>query len=642
VPAPIKHQQVQLYMKSKDSGLSQETSAAKAGISPRTARRIESGTHRPNRGRPRDWKTRPDPLDGLWESELLPMLEKEPRLEALTLFEALQEQHPNLYDDKLRTVQRRVSDWKATQGKPKEVMFKIRHEPGQMGQSDFTHLKGVTVTIAGKPFHHLLYHYRLSYSGWQYVQVIQGGESFIGLSQGLQNALHASGGVPKTHRTDSLSAAYRNTGGNNPKLTQMYSIVCDHYRTQPTKNNTGVAHENGGIEGSHGYFKRRLCQALYRRGSFDFETVAQYQAFIEQVIAKLNGKCQNKFEIEQPLLQALPRYRTPDYEILTASVSAFSTITVRRVVYTVPSRLIGQRLSVHLYHDRLVGFLGTTQVVELERVHVPHNQKSRRGRSIHYQHVVESLRRKPRAFLYCQWQDDLLPNDQWRAIWESLKTQFDPDQAARLIVEALYIAATQDKEAAVAEYLQSHLKGGTLTFAGLQRSFESKFDAENLPKVTSTQHDLSSYDLLLESTIGRSLPDTDAPHLGNTPQRSPSSNAPHPDNTPERSPSSKTPTFVSPQEQSEQSLPDADDSHPDSSSSGQSLSVPDQYLATAQTQTFSRPVADHRTPGHSGKLVLRSVSPGFGPRRSQPSRAESDDTRALRGAVALRKILDEF
>jgi transcriptional regulator with XRE-family HTH domain len=234
-------------MKTKDSGASQETSAAKAGISPRTARRIESGRHRPNRGRPRDWKTRQDPLDGLWETELLPMLEKEPRLEALSLFEALQERHPNLYDDTLRTVQRRVSKWKATQGKPKEVMFKIQHEPGVMGLSDFTHLKGVTVTIAGKPLNHILYHYRLAFSGWQYVQVIQGGESFIGLSQGLQNALHASGGVPHTHRTDSLSAAYRNTGGRNPKLTQMYATVCDHYRMQPTRNNTGVAHENGSI-----------------------------------------------------------------------------------------------------------------------------------------------------------------------------------------------------------------------------------------------------------------------------------------------------------------------------------------------------------------------------------------------------------
>jgi hypothetical protein len=134
-------------MNAKQSGHTRQTSAAKAGISRRTAQRIESGTHRPKRGRPRDWKTRQDPLDGHWEAELLPMLEREPRLAPITLFEALQELYPGQYDDKIRTVERRVKDWKAKQGKPKEVMFKIQHEPGVLGLSDFTHLKGVTVTV---------------------------------------------------------------------------------------------------------------------------------------------------------------------------------------------------------------------------------------------------------------------------------------------------------------------------------------------------------------------------------------------------------------------------------------------------------------------------------------------------------------
>ena len=576
MPAPIKHQQVRLYMKTKDSGSSQQTSAAKVGISPRTARRIESGTHRPNRGRPHDWKTRQDPLDGLWETELLPMLEKEPRLEPLTLFEALQENHPKRYDDKLRTVQRRVSKWKAAQGKPKEVMFKIHHEPGQMGQSDFTQLKGLTITIDGKPLTHILYHYRLSYSGWQYVQVILGGESFVGLSQGLQNALHASGGAPQTHRTDSLSAAYRNTGGRDPKLTQLYATICDHYRMQATRNNLGVSHENGGIEGSHGYFKRRLCQALYRRGSSEFESVAQYQAFIEQVIAKLNAKCQGKFEIEQPHLQALPRYRTPDYELATASVSVFSTITVRCILYTVPSRLIGQRLTLHLYHDRLVGFLGTTPVVELPRIYVPSSQKTRRARSINYRHVAESLRRKPHAFLCCQWQSELLPNDQWRAVWQTLKTQLERDLAARLMTEALYIAATQDQEAAVAQYLETQLQEDSLTLAGLQRTFKSSLDAEQIPCVTSVQHDLSSYDELLTLSPGQPLPDSD------------------------------------------------------------------DHTQTVEVETLQRSVADPGAPSHSRALVLCPVSSGFGPRRSESSGKQSDDSRALRSAAALRKVLDEF
>ena len=67
----------------------------------------------------------------------------------------------------------------------------------------------------------LIYHYRLAYSGWQYAQIIQGGASFIALAEGLQNALTACGGVPKQHRTDSLSAAYRNLGGNR-SLTRLY------------------------------------------------------------------------------------------------------------------------------------------------------------------------------------------------------------------------------------------------------------------------------------------------------------------------------------------------------------------------------------------------------------------------------------
>lgn len=506
-------------MKAKDSGQTQQASAAKAGMSERTARRIESGTHRPRRGRPRDWKTRADPLDGHWEADLLPMLEREPRLEPTTLFETLQELCPGQYEDTLRTVQRRVEIWKATHGQPKAVMFKIQHPAGELGLSDFTHLKGVSVTIAGQPFQHILYHYRLAYSGWQYVQVIQGGESFVGLSQGLQNALHTCGGVPQLHRTDSLSAAYRNTGGRNPQLTQMYAAICDHYRMRPTRNNTGVAHENGSIESSHGYFKRRLCQALYRRGSFDFQTAAHYQTFIETVVAKLNAKCQQTFEEERSTLQALPRYWTADYEVLSSRVSAHSTISVRCILYSVPSRLIGQQLTLHLYHDQIVGFMGSTKVVELSRLHVHGSQSIRRARCINYRHMVESLRRKPRAFLYCQWQQDLLPDADWRDLWQQMKQGTDPDTAARRMVEALYIAATQDQEVAVADYLKTELAAGTLTLTRLQYQFKLTPTLPR-PEVVSVQHQLSSYDQLLTPTAPlQSIPDPD--HDAQTPQTQP-------------------------------------------------------------------------------------------------------------------------
>ena len=168
-------------------------------------------------------------------------------------------------------------------------MFELRHEPGVMGLSDFTKLKEIEITIGGEVFEHLIYHYRLAYSGWQYAQIIQGGESFVGLSEGLQNALFASGGAPKEHRTDSLSAAYRNQGGRRSKqVTTLYDELCDHYRLEPTRNNKGVAHENGAIESPHGHLKNRIKQAIYLRGSADFESVGAYQSVIESAIEGLN------------------------------------------------------------------------------------------------------------------------------------------------------------------------------------------------------------------------------------------------------------------------------------------------------------------------------------------------------------------
>ena len=483
-------------MNAREVGLKQADAAYVAEISERSGQRIESGSHRPSRGRVRDWRTCADPLAGVWEEELEPMLKREPRLKPMTLYEYLQEKYPGKYAKVLRTVQRRVRAWKALHGPAPEVMFELRHEPGLMGFSDFTELKGMEIAINGQRFEHLIYHYRLAYSGWRYAQIIQGGESFIALSEGLQNALFTCGGAPKQHRTDSLSAAYRNLGGKRRKpLTRLYDELCDHYRLQPTRNNQGIAHENGSIESPHGHLKNRIVQALYLRGHSNFATVSEYQAFIDAQVEKLNQRCQQKFEQEQAYLQPLPKYRVADYEVLTARVSCRSTIEVRCILYTVPSRLIGRQLELHLYHDRIVGYLQKQQVVELPRIRVSDKQK-RRARCINYRHVIEGLRRKPRAFLYCTWQTELLPNDQYRRLWQQLRASFELDSAAVLTVEALYIAATQNKETAVAEYLQAQLQANSLTLTNLKRHFQLLADSR-LPDVTVHQHDLSTYDQLL-------------------------------------------------------------------------------------------------------------------------------------------------
>lgn len=488
--------QIQVYMNVRETGQTQAAAATIAGMSARSGQRIEAGTHQPNRGRVRDWRSRPDPLAAVWESEIEPMLRQQPQLKPQTLYEYIVGKYPGEYESAHRTLQRRVATWKALHGEGPEVMFELRHVPGMVGFSDFTELTEVEITIAGKPFAHILYHYRLGYSGWQYAQIIQGGESFVGLSEGLQNALFACGGAPKQHRTDSLSAAYRNIGGGRRKpLTRLYDGLCQHYRMEPTRNNRGIAHENGSIESPHGHLKNRIKQALLLRGSNDFASVAEYQALIDQAVAALNAQHTDKYAEEKLALQPLPKYRVPDYEVLTARVSSRSTIDVRCVLYTVPSRLIGRQLELHLYHDRIIGYVGRQVVVTLERQRVTAKDQ-RRARCIDYRHVIEGLRRKPRAFLYCTWQADLLPNPTWTELWQQLKAQFDLDSAAIVIVEALYIAATQDNEPTVAQYMEQQLSQQSLTLMGLRRQFQL-LTHPDLPTQTIQQHDLADYDQFL-------------------------------------------------------------------------------------------------------------------------------------------------
>jgi hypothetical protein len=492
----IQTYQIRVYMNAREIGLTQVEAAFVAEFSERSGQRIEAGVHQPQQGQERE-RTQIDPLAEVWAQELEPMLQRQPGLKPTTLFEYLQDRYPGQYAQTLRTLQRRVQQWKALHGTSPEVMFELRHEPGGIGFSDFTTLKGVAITISGKPFEHLIYHYRLGYSGWQYAQIIQGGESFVALSEGLQNALSACGGTPRQHRTDSLSAAYRNGGGKRTaELTQFYEQLCQHYRMQPTRNNRGIAHENGAIESSHGHLKNRIKQALLLRGSAEFASVAAYQAVIDAAVAGLNQRAQQKFELEKTVLRPLPPYRVADYEVVTAKVSARSTLEVRCILYTVPSRLIGRTVELHLYHDRIVGYLGKQVVLELPRLRSTDPHK-RRARCINYRHVIAGLRRKPRAFLYCTWQDELLPNDHYRRLWAQLQNRFDLDSAAVLMVEALYIAATQDKEATVADYLETQLTTGNLTLMGLRRHYQLL--TSTLPSVQGNQHELSDYDQLLRS-----------------------------------------------------------------------------------------------------------------------------------------------
>ena len=238
----------------------QELAAAKAGISERSARRIESSTtvKLPSQTPRRYWRARVDPFADVWDSEVVPLLKGAPKLMAVTLLRKLQDDHPDCYPDAmLRTLQRHVRQWRALKGPDKEVFFPQDHAPGQQGLSDFTAMAELRITIAGAAFDHILYHFVLAFSRWEYVEVVEGGESFEALSNGLQNALWQAGGSPREHRTDSLSAAYKNLD-EEQDFTVRYAVLLEHYSLTGTRNNRGVSHENGSVESSHRYLKEAI------------------------------------------------------------------------------------------------------------------------------------------------------------------------------------------------------------------------------------------------------------------------------------------------------------------------------------------------------------------------------------------------
>jgi hypothetical protein len=485
-------------MSAKNRGHNQQTASAKAGISERSGRRIEKGEILRDGKAIRHWRTRKDPFKNVWENEVVPMLEENFKLQPLTLFEHFAIKYPEDFQkSKLRTFQRRVKKWKALNGTGKEVMFLQKKIPGRMGLSDFTKLKKVTITINGKPLKHLLYHFRLIYSGWCHVKVVLGGESFTALSEGLQDAFWRLGGVPIEHRTDSLAAAFKNISKDAKEdVTRRYEELFSHYDLTPTRNNRGKGHENGGVESPHGHLKNRIQQALLLRNSVDFESVTAYQQWLDIIVKGINTRNADKIAEERKHLKELPLQRTVEYTEKVVGVSTTSTILVKRVIYTVPSRLIGERLRLHIYHDRIEAYLGTTYVITLPRQFPTSN--NRRSRCVDYRHVISSLERKPQAFRYSQLRDDLLPSDAYRYIWEQLDRSLDPRAACKAIVGILSLANQTDRETELGDYILEKMVDNRIpALHELQKKFNKKEGL--IPEIDVLMVSGEDYNILLSS-----------------------------------------------------------------------------------------------------------------------------------------------
>jgi hypothetical protein len=490
----VTDRQMRLYMSSRHAD-TPAVAAAKAGFSTTTAYRIEADPRLPSQKKKPRGRRRPDPLAAVWDSEIVPMLAAAPELRAIAVFDEIVGRHPELGSTR-RTMERRIRQWKALNGPNQDVIFRQEQIPGRLGLSDFTDMGDLGISIAGVPLDHRLYHFRLAFSGWQHAHVVLGGESYVALAEGLQNALWGLGAVPEQHRSDSLSAAFRNLDRDAQEdLTRRYEELVRHYGMQPTRNNPGVAHENGAIESPHGHLKNAIKDALFLRGSRDFEDLAAYRRFIDEIVGRNNAKNRKRLELERPALKQLPERRTSDYEETRVVVTSSGGFLLRKVFYTVPSRLIGHHLRVHVYDDRLECFLGSSPLMTLRRGRPPQGS-NKRGYVIDYRHVIHALRRKPMALLNLVYRHHLFPRQAYARAFEALLADGNERRACRTMVGLLALAHERACEAELAGAIDAELDAGRLPdLDGMRARF--KPNAVAMPEVAVQLLPLSAYDELL-------------------------------------------------------------------------------------------------------------------------------------------------
>lgn len=467
--------------------------AMRAGMDEKTARKYRDAEKFPSQlKQPRTWRTREDPFEEDW-GEIRDRLKDAPELEAKTLFELLVADQPGRYEPgQLRTLQRRIRQWRALEGPDKEVFFAQQHRPGEAMQTDFTYGNELEVTIAGQPFSHLLCHPVLPYSNWESVTVCRS-ESLAAIKRGVQSALFQLGRMPEYHQTDNSTGATHDLGTGKRGFNREYVALMDHLGMKPRTIEVGESHQNGDVEALNGALKRRLHQHLLVRGSRDFESVEAYESWIWRVLEKANLLRATKLQEELAVMRPLKVSRLPEYTEEIAYVTSWSTIRVKHNAYSVPSRLMGEKVKVHVYEDRLEVFFADRHQLSVERL------TGRFGHRINYRHVIWSLVQKPWAFARYRYREDLFPTLTFRRAYDALLERQVDRKADIEYLRILHLAAST-MESDVQAALELLLGEGVLTNADQVKALVSPARPE-VPALSLPEVDLHSYDALLTSFV---------------------------------------------------------------------------------------------------------------------------------------------
>lgn len=490
----VSDEQVRLLRKKVAEGKTVEAAAAAAGMSERSAYTWKGPGPLPSQARgPRAWRTRKDPFEAVWATEVVPLLEADERgvLDATTVLELLRERHPDAFErGQVRTLQRRLREWRALHGPGKDVKFEQQHVPGREGAFDFTNCDELGVTIRGEPFPHLLFQFILSFSGWRWACVALS-ETFEALLHGLQRALWTLGGSPAVWRSDNLSAATHQLPGGGRELNRRYAAVLEHYGAKSTRIRPRHSHENGVAEKGNDVLKHDIEQALVLRGSRDFDSVEEYESFVQDRTRHLSeSRPPARFEQERALLLSLPSSPVPEYTKYYATVRQWSTIHFARRVYSVPSRLIDEEVEVRQYADVVEVYFGS----EDKPTAVMPRLRGEQYHRIDYRHVIWSLVKKPGAFARYRFREELFPSLVFRRAYDALAAARG-ERADVEYVRILHLAAST-MQTTVEAALELLLEHDELPEYAAVKALCAP-DKPAVPHVHIPPPDLADYDRLL-------------------------------------------------------------------------------------------------------------------------------------------------
>ena len=390
-------------------------------------------------------------------------------------------------EGQIRTLRRRIKDWRVLEGpETREVFFRQTILPGRQSQSDYTHLNSLNITITGEPFPHMLYHFMLPYSRWEFVWICFT-ESYETLTVGYRKAALDLGAVAPEHRTDNLAAAV--PIGERHVFQTRWQNFLNHFGVEPSANNPGQSNENGSVEKSHDLFKHALDQRLRLRGSRDFRSIEEYESYLHCMVRERNRQRSERVQEELKVLLPLPRGTWDEPREYSPTVTAWSTISVDGAVYSVPSRFIGQRLKALAFYDRVKVLYGKHLIQEVERR--PAGEKS-----INYRHLIFHLMRKPGAFRNYQFREELFPRVVFRHAYDLLVAH-DEEKADKEYLRILQQAAI-GSETEIAAALQALTDAGRLPCSDAVRRICDK--PRHVPNVEVFAPKLETYDSLLKHT----------------------------------------------------------------------------------------------------------------------------------------------